>query len=72
MNVRMVVHGWLVLVLSNDSAFWVGVYALVLGAGQFLFSSLAGALADRFQRRNVLLVEGIASTALVSMMAVAT
>ena len=59
-NVRMAVHGWLVLELSNGSAFWVGVYALVLGTGQLLFSVFAGALVDRFQRRNLLLVEGAA------------
>ena len=61
MNVRMAVHGWLVLELSNDSELWSGVYALFLGMGQFLFSALAGALADRFQRRNILLVEGVSS-----------
>ena len=48
MNVRMAVHGWLVLELSDDSAFWTGIYALVLGIGQFLFSSLAGSLVGRF------------------------
>lgn len=71
MNVRMAVHGWMVLELSNDSEFWVGIYALVLGAGQLLFSSFAGTLADRFQRRNILLVEGILGTALASLVAVA-
>ena len=50
MTVRMAVHGWLVLELSNDSEFWIGIYALALGIGQFLFSSLAGTLADQFQR----------------------
>jgi len=72
MNVRMAVHGWLVLELSNDSAFWTGIYALVLGIGQFLFSSLSGTLADRFQRRNLLLVEGFISTIMAALMAVAT
>ena len=32
MNVRIGVHGWLVLELSDDSAFWVGMFALALGA----------------------------------------
>lgn len=72
MTVRMAVHGWLVLELSNDSEFWIGIYALVLGIGQFLFSSLAGALADQFQRRNLLLVEGVISTAIAILMAVTT
>ena len=70
MNVRMAVHGWMVLELSNDSEFWVGIYALVLGAGQILFSSFAGTLADRFQRRNVLLLEGIGGTTLAALIAV--
>ena len=33
MNVRIGVHGWLVLELSDDSAFWVGMFALALGVG---------------------------------------
>ncbi len=72
MNVRMAVHGWLVLELSGDSAFWVGVYALFLGLGQFMFSSFAGALADRIQRRKLLLVEGLASAAVSITLAVVT
>ena len=38
MSVRMAVHAWLVLELSNDSEFWIGIFALLLGMGQF-FSS---------------------------------
>ena len=72
MNVRMAVHGWLVLELSDDSEFWVGVYALSLGLGQLLFSTVAGALADRVQRRNLLLVEGAISAITSGGMAVAT
>ena len=71
MNVRMAVHGWLVLELSGDSEFWVGIYALSLGAGQLAFSSFAGALTDRFQRRNVLLVEGVMGTTLATLAAAA-
>lgn len=70
MTVRMAVHGWLVLELSNDSVFWIGIYALLLGIGQFLFSSLAGTLADRFQRRNLLLIEGVISTSIAILMSV--
>ena len=61
MNVRIGVHGWLVLELSGDSAFWVGMFALALGAGQVVFSMVAGAIVDRFQRRNVLLIESAVS-----------
>ncbi len=72
MTVRIAVHGWLVLELSDDSEFWVGIYALFLGMGQFLFSMLAGAIADRFQRRTVLLIEGAVSAILVWAFAVVT
>lgn len=71
MNVRMAVHGWMVLELSNDSAFWTGIYLLTLGAGQLLFSSFAGALTDRFQRRDVLLVEGVVGATLAAVVALA-
>ena len=72
MNVRIAVHGWLILELSDDSPFWVGMFAFVLGAGQLLFSSIAGAIVDRFQRRNVLLVEGMISTTVAGGLALAT
>jgi MFS family permease len=72
MSVRMAVHGWLVLELSNDSEFWTGIYALCLGTGQFLSSMLAGAIVDRFQRRNVLLVEGTLSATIACGLAAAT
>ncbi len=61
MSVRVAVHGWLILELSNDSEIWVGIFALTLGIGQFISSMLAGAIVDRFQRRNLLLLEGTAS-----------
>jgi MFS family permease len=72
MNVRIAVHGWLVLELSNDSEFWVGIFALTLGMGQVLFSLFAGAIADRFQRRTVLLAEGTISATVAIAIAVAT
>lgn len=58
MNVRAAVHGWLVLELSGDSEFWVGIYALLLGLGQFFFSTLAGALVDRFNEETYCLSRG--------------
>ena len=72
MNVRMAVHGWLVLQLSGDSEFWVGIYALLLGLGQFLFSMVAGAIVDRFQPRNLLLIEGTLGASLAGSLALAT
>jgi MFS family permease len=71
-NVRIALHGWLVLELSDDSEFWVGIFALVLGIGQLLFSMVAGAIVDRFQRRNVLLAEGALSATVASGLAVVT
>ena len=61
LNVRMAVHGWLVLELSNDSEFWIGIYALILGVGQILSAMVVGSIVDRYQRRNVLLIEGVVS-----------
>ena len=72
MNVRIAVHGWLVLELSDDSEFWVGIFALALGMGQVLFSLFAGAIADRFQRRTVLLAESSISATMAIAIAVAT
>ena len=72
MSVRMAVHAWLVLELSDDSELWIGIYALFLGAGQLLSSILAGAIVDRFQRRNVLLVEGIVGATAACGLAAAT
>ena len=72
MSVRMAVHAWLVLELSDDSELWIGIFALLLGTGQFFSSMLAGAIVDRFQRRNVLLVEGILSATIACGLALAT
>ena len=72
MNVRMAVHGWLVLELSGDSELWVGVYAFTMGGGQLLFSSVSGALADRLQRKTLLLWEGVLSGAVSGGLALAT
>ncbi len=72
MNVRIAIHGWLILDLSGDSPFWVGIFAFVLGLGQLSFSFIAGAIVDRFQRRNILLVEGIISTSIAGGLALAT
>jgi MFS family permease len=57
LGVRLAVHGWLVLALSNDSEVWVGIFALVLGIGRFSSSMVAGAIVDRFPRKSVLLAE---------------
>lgn len=59
LGVRLAVHGWLVLVLSNDSEIWVGIFALVLGFGRFFSSMVAGAVVDRFPRKSILLAETV-------------
>lgn len=47
-------QGWLLLELTG-SAFWVGVAGGLRGAGQLAFALPGGALADRFDRRRLLM-----------------
>ena len=72
MNVRLAVTGWLVLEITDDSEAWVGVSAFILGLGQLLFSMVAGAIVDRFQRRTVMLFETATSAAVSGGLAVGT
>ena len=55
-------NGWLVLQLTN-SAFWVGAVAASRGVGLFVFSVPGGAIADRADRRRLLLITQIAPAA---------
>jgi len=48
------VQGWVVLELTN-SPFWVGAAAGMRGVSQLLFSLAGGAVADRLDRRRVLI-----------------
>jgi len=51
-----VAQGWLVLILSGNSAFWLGVVGFV-GSIPFLFFTLfGGVIADRVDKRRLLLV----------------
>jgi MFS family permease len=51
-----VAQGWLVLLLSGNSAFWLGVVGFV-GSIPFLFFTLfGGVIADRVDKRRLLLV----------------
>ena len=70
MNVRIAVHGWLVLELSNDSEVWLGIYALTLGIGQLTCSILTGALVDRFPRKTLLQIECTASAVVASFLTI--
>ena len=49
----MMLQPWLALV-TTDSAFWVGATVGASGAGLLSFSVVGGVLADRFERRSVL------------------
>lgn len=54
MSLSGIANGWLMVELT-DSAFWVGLMAGVSGAVSVLFGLLTGALADRFDRRKLLM-----------------
>ncbi len=53
-GIEMLAQGWLVLELT-DSAFWVGAVAGMRGIGLVGFGALGGVIADRVNRRNVLI-----------------
>ena len=48
-------HGWLTLTVT-DSAFWVGAVAGAAGASTILFSTVSGVLADRLNRKYLILM----------------
>ena len=59
-------HGWLTLTVT-DSAFWVGAVAGVAGLSIIAFSTVSGVLADRLNRKYLILMTiivqaGVAST----------
>ncbi len=64
MSLTGITNGWLMVELT-DSAFWVGVMAGVSGAVSVVFGLFTGALADRFDRRK-LLMAGQAANALIA------
>ena len=51
---ELIAQGWMVLLLTNDSALWVGIASGTRGAGHILFALIGGVLADRLSRRMVL------------------
>lgn len=57
MSVTMLVHSWLILSLTDDSAFWVGVSVALHGIGQVLFAVAGGVLVDQLDRRRLLFAE---------------
>jgi len=60
-SMETIIHGWAVLQLT-DSPLWVGVAASVRGGVHMAMSLVGGTLADRFDRRR-LLIAANASTA---------
>ncbi len=54
-TVETLTQGWLVLELT-DSPFWVGAAVGVRGINQLVFSLVGGAIADRVDRRHLLIV----------------
>lgn len=72
LSVRLVIHGWLVLSLTNDSPFWVGVAAILMGGGQVAFSPIAGVIVDRMQRREVLFFSALAGGVVAGFIGVAS
>lgn len=64
-------QGWLMLQLT-DSPFWVGLAVGLRGACQTLSSVPAGAVADRVDRRRILLVATLLGAASVAAVAVLT
>src|ERR1044071_5268418 len=60
---QAVAQGWLVLLLTN-SAFWLGLDAVMATAPGFVFSLVGGVFADLIDRRRLLLItQVIAGTA---------
>ena len=51
---ELLAQGWMVLLLTNDSALWVGIASGIRGAGHIVFALIGGVLADRLSRRMVL------------------
>jgi MFS family permease len=54
-TIETLAQGWLVLLLTN-SPFWVGLVAGLRGASQAVCSIASGSLADRMDRRTLLIV----------------
>ena len=61
-TIETLTNGWLVLQLTN-SPFWVGAVAASRGIVLFAFSVPAGAIADRADRRRLLIITQIAPAA---------
>ena len=61
-------HGWLTLTVTN-SPFWVGAVAGMAGASTILFSTVSGVLADRLNRKYLILMTLICQGAVAAALA---
>ena len=63
-------HGWLTLTVT-DSAFWVGAVSGAAGGSTILFSTVSGVLADRLNRKYMILMtlvcQGVVAAALAAL-----
>ena len=69
--IQTVALGWLVLEMT-DSRFWLGIVNAAGTIPLLIFSLLGGVLADRIDRRQLLIVTRIVLTALATLLAVLT
>ena len=53
---ELIAQAWIVLLLTDDSALWLGIAAGFRGAGHISFGLLGGVFADRFNRRTILII----------------
>ena len=53
---ELIAQAWMVLLLTDDSALWLGIAAGFRGAGHIGFGLLGGVFADRFNRRTILII----------------
>ena len=53
-STELIAQGWMVLLLTDDSALWVGIASGTRGVGHIIFALIGGVLADRLSRRMIL------------------
>jgi MFS family permease len=62
-------QGWLALQITN-SEFWLGLVGFVGGVPMLIFSLVGGELADRYNRRNLMLIYQLCSMVFITVFAV--
>src|SRR5260370_4986846 len=67
---QVMAQGLLILRLSKNSAFLLGLDAFLAGIPIFLFSLVGGVVADRFDRRKILLASQIVQMGTASLLTV--